>query len=46
MMLVVGELAAQGACCLIATHNEVAFLSAHRVLELHEGRLRPLTRVG
>jgi putative ABC transport system ATP-binding protein len=44
MMLVVGELAARGACCLVATHNEVAFASAHRVLELHGGRLRPLTR--
>jgi putative ABC transport system ATP-binding protein len=46
MMLVVGELAAQGSCCLIATHNEVAFSSAHRVLELHGGRLRPLTQFG
>jgi putative ABC transport system ATP-binding protein len=42
MMLLVAELAARGACCLIATHNEVAFASAHRVLELHAGRLRPL----
>ena len=46
MMLVVGELAAQGACCLIATHNEVGFSSAHRVFELQGGRLRPLTRNG
>jgi putative ABC transport system ATP-binding protein len=46
MMLVVGELAVQGACCLIATHNEVAFSSAHRVFELQGGRLRPLTRNG
>jgi putative ABC transport system ATP-binding protein len=46
MMLLVAELAAQGACCLIATHNEVAFASAHRVHELHSGRLRPLARRG
>jgi putative ABC transport system ATP-binding protein len=46
MMLVVAELADQGACCLIATHNEVAFASADRALELHAGRLRPLARRG
>ena len=40
MMLVFGLLAAQGTACLLATHNEIAFEGANRVLELREGRLR------
>ena len=44
MMLVLGHLAAQGTACVLATHNDIAFEGADRVLELHRGRLRP--RVG
>jgi ABC-type lipoprotein export system ATPase subunit len=46
MMLVLADLAASGTACLIATHNEVAFEAADRVLELHDGRLRPHPRPG
>lgn len=46
MMLVLADLAASGTTCLIATHNEVAFEAADRVLELHDGRLRPHPRPG
>lgn len=42
MMFVVADLAAGGTACLLATHNPVAFGVATRVLELHDGRLRPL----
>jgi putative ABC transport system ATP-binding protein len=42
MMVVLGGLAAAGTTCLLATHNEIAFEAAHRVLELHGGRLHPL----
>ena len=44
MMLVLADLAAGGTTCLIATHNEVAFEAADRVLELHDGRFRPHPR--
>lgn len=37
-------LADEGAACVVATHNELAFEAADRVLELHDGRLRPRTR--
>jgi putative ABC transport system ATP-binding protein len=40
VMLVLERLADAGTACLIATHNAVAFESAHRVVELDEGRLR------
>ena len=42
MMQLVADLASGGTTCLLATHNELAFAHAHRVLELHEGQLRPL----
>jgi ABC-type lipoprotein export system ATPase subunit len=42
MMLLLGELASHGTTCLLATHNEVAFDAADRVLELREGALRPV----
>lgn len=42
MMLLLGELAAGGTTCLLATHNEIAFDEAHRVLELRDGWLRPV----
>ncbi len=42
VMLVLERLADTGTACLLATHNAIAFESAHRVLELHEGRLRAL----
>ena len=40
MMLVLGLLAAEGTACVLATHNDIAFEAADRVLELHRGRLR------
>jgi putative ABC transport system ATP-binding protein len=40
MMLVLGRLAAQGTACVLATHNDLAFEGADRVLQLHRGRLR------
>lgn len=40
MMALVVDLAAGGTACLLATHDEVAVEAAHRVLELHDGRLR------
>jgi putative ABC transport system ATP-binding protein len=39
MMHLVELLADTGTTCLLATHNEIAFESAHRVLELRDGRL-------
>jgi putative ABC transport system ATP-binding protein len=39
MMAVLGDRAAAGTACLLATHNEIAFASADRVLELRSGRL-------
>jgi putative ABC transport system ATP-binding protein len=41
MMSLVVDLAAAGTACLLATHNEVAVEVADRILELHDGRLRP-----
>jgi putative ABC transport system ATP-binding protein len=41
MMAAVRELADAGTTCLLATHNEVAFTVADRVLQLVDGRLRP-----
>ncbi len=41
MMLILGLLADQGTACVLATHNEIAFESAHRVLQLRGGRLGP-----
>lgn len=43
MILVVGLLAARGTACVLATHNDIAFEGAHRVLELRQGRLVPLS---
>ena len=40
-MTVLGALAAGGTGCLLATHNEVAFEVAQRVLELRAGLLSP-----
>jgi ABC-type lipoprotein export system ATPase subunit len=42
MMLVLSGLAADGTACLLATHNDIAFGAADRVLELHDGRLQAL----
>jgi ABC-type lipoprotein export system ATPase subunit len=41
MMHVLGLLAAEGTACVLATHDEIAFAAADRVLELQGGRLRP-----
>lgn len=41
VMFVLRRLADTGTACLVATHNELAFEAADRVLELHDGRLRP-----
>ena len=42
MMQLVADLATTGTTCLLATHNELAFAHADRVLELHGGQLQPL----
>jgi ABC-type lipoprotein export system ATPase subunit len=42
MMTLLRDLAAEGMACLLATHDDIAFAVAHRVLQLHDGRLRPL----
>jgi putative ABC transport system ATP-binding protein len=39
MVGLIAELASSGMACLLATHNEVAFSVAHRVLQLRDGRL-------
>jgi ABC-type lipoprotein export system ATPase subunit len=39
MVGLIAERAADGMACLLATHNEVAFSVAHRVLQLRDGRL-------
>jgi putative ABC transport system ATP-binding protein len=44
MMLIVAELSERGTTCLLATHNEIAFGGADRVLELRDGRLVPASR--
>jgi putative ABC transport system ATP-binding protein len=41
VMFLLRRLADGGTACLVATHNELAFEAADRVLELHEGQLRP-----
>jgi len=40
MMELLVELADTGTACVLATHNTTAFASAHRVLELRDGRLQ------
>lgn len=42
MLLLLDDLTDWGTACLLATHNEVAFRTAHRVLDLRDGRLHPL----
>ena len=42
MLLLLDDLTDLGTACLLATHNDVAFRTAHRVLELSGGRLQPL----
>jgi putative ABC transport system ATP-binding protein len=37
---VIGELAAAGAACVLATHDELATAVADRVVELRDGQLR------
>jgi putative ABC transport system ATP-binding protein len=44
MVFVLRRLADEGCACVLASHNEVAFEDADRVLELKNGRLRPLSR--
>lgn len=46
MMALVGDLATQGTTCLLATHDELAFGGADRVLELCDGRLSPRSEEG
>jgi putative ABC transport system ATP-binding protein len=41
---VIGELAAAGTACLLATHDELATALADRVLELGDGQLHPTAR--
>lgn len=41
MVEVLGRLASRGTACVLATHNEIAFAGADRVLELRGGRLAP-----
>lgn len=42
MVQVLDDLSDWGTTCLLATHDEIAFGVAARVLELHRGSLRPL----
>ena len=42
MMLLLDDLSDFGTACVLATHNEIAFATAHRVLELRDGQLHPL----
>jgi putative ABC transport system ATP-binding protein len=44
MLLLLDNLAVNGTTCLLATHDELAFDAAHRVLELRAGRLEPAAR--
>jgi putative ABC transport system ATP-binding protein len=44
MMTFLEVLAGAGTACLLATHNEIAFESASRVLELRDGQLDELVR--
>lgn len=41
VMAVIADLAAGGTACLLATHNELAFAAADRVLRLVDGRIEP-----
>jgi ABC-type lipoprotein export system ATPase subunit len=41
MMALIESMAGTGTTCVLATHNEIAFDAASRVLELRDGRLRP-----
>jgi putative ABC transport system ATP-binding protein len=41
MMLLLDDLSDFGTACVLATHNEIAFATAHRVLELRDGQLHP-----
>ena len=41
MVVLLGRLAALGTACVLATHNEIAFVGADRILELADGRLQP-----
>jgi putative ABC transport system ATP-binding protein len=41
VMFLLRQLADGGTACLVATYNELAFEAADRVLELHDGQLRP-----
>jgi ABC-type lipoprotein export system ATPase subunit len=43
MMAILGVLAARGTACVLATHNDIAFEGANRVLELRGGQLFPWT---
>ena len=41
VMAVIADLTAGGTACLLATHNELAFAAADRVLRLVDGRIEP-----
>jgi putative ABC transport system ATP-binding protein len=41
VMAVVSDLAERGTACLLATHNELAFRAADRVVQLVDGRIEP-----
>jgi putative ABC transport system ATP-binding protein len=41
VMATLADLAARGTACVVATHDAVALAAADRVVEMHEGRLRP-----
>ncbi len=41
-MALIADARGAGTACLLATHDEIAFDVADRVLELHDGRLHPL----
>ena len=43
MMALLFEITGSGTACLLATHDEVTVGVAHRVLELHAGRLREIS---
>ena len=44
MMFVLRHLTDEGCACVLASHNEVAFEDADRVLELRNGELGPFSR--
>src|SRR3546814_17895364 len=46
MMLLVADLAETGTACLLATHNDLAFSAALRLLFLRRGRLHDSTSLG